>query len=75
MAPTWCAAWMKNAEEPLRIAPCRTQFFIFPSNRKTGSAQSPEERDADYWKRHGSGLSRDVFDSFLKYQTAMQSTF
>jgi len=59
----------KMAEEPLRIAPVRRSFYLSVETGRTGSAQSLEERDADYWESGWIWLVAGRVDSFLKYQT------
>ena len=51
-------------------------FYLNVSPRNWCSAISAKNAALDYWESGMDlGLSRDMFDSFLQYQTAMQQTF
>ena len=68
-------AWLKNLYG-IALKPDAV-FYSRCAAGGTGAAESCQERDAwiigkAAWTW---GLSRDMFDSFLKYQTAMQSAF
>jgi thymidylate kinase len=66
-------AWLKNL---YGIAPEPDAVFYLSWNRRNWCSAISPKRDAGLLgKRHGLGLSRDMFDSFLKYQTAMQGAF
>ncbi len=67
-------AWLKNlygiALEP------DTVFYLSVEPQELVQRNLSKNATLDYWESGMDiGLSRDVFDSFLKYQTQMQDTF
>src|ERR1700691_383614 len=67
-------AWLKNlygiALEPDAV------FYLSVEPQELVQRNLSKNATLDYWESGMDiGLSRDVFDSFLKYQTAMQETF
>ena len=67
-------AWLKNlygiALEPDAV------FYLSVEAHELVQRNLAKSATLDYWESGMDlGLSRDVFDSFLKYQTAMQQTF
>ena len=67
-------AWLKNiygiALEPDAV------FYLNVSPEELVQRSFAKNTALDYWESGMDlGLSRDMFDSFLKYQTAMQMTF
>jgi dTMP kinase len=67
-------AWLKNlygmALEPDAV------FYLSVDAEELVQRNLSKSATLDYWESGGDlGLSRDVFDSFVKYQTAMQSAF
>jgi dTMP kinase len=66
--------WLKNlygiAPEPDAV------FYLSVEPEELVQRNLSKTATLDYWESGMDiGLSRDVFDSFLKYQTAMQATF
>ena len=67
-------AWLKNlyglALEPDAV------FYLNVSPEELVQRTFAKNAALDYWESGmDQGLSRDLFDSFMKYQTAMQKTF
>ncbi len=67
-------AWLKNlygiAVEPDAV------FYLSVEAQELVQRNLAKSATLDYWESGMDlGLSRDVFDSFLKYQTAMQMAF
>ena len=67
-------AWLKNlygiALEPDAV------FYLNVPPEELVQRSFAKNTALDYWESGMDlGLSRDMFDSFLKYQTAMQQTF
>jgi dTMP kinase len=68
------AAWLKNlygmALEPDAV------FYLNVPPAELVQRSFAKNAALDYWESGMDlGLSRDMFDSFMKYQTAMQKTF
>jgi dTMP kinase len=67
-------AWLKNvygiALEPDAV------FYLNVPNEELVQRNFAKNMSLDYWESGMDlGLSRDMFDSFMKYQTTMQNTF
>jgi len=67
-------AWLKNvygiALEPDAV------FYLNVPNEELVQRNFAKNMSLDYWESGMDlGLSRDMFDSFMKYQTIMQNTF
>jgi dTMP kinase len=67
-------AWLKNlygiAVEP------DTVFYLNVPPEELVQRNFAKNAALDYWESGMDlGLSRDMFDSFMKYQTSMQNTF
>ncbi|MCX6894395.1 MAG: dTMP kinase [Verrucomicrobia bacterium] len=68
------AAWLKNLYG-MALKPDAVFYLEVPPEELVQRNLS-KNATLDYWESGMDlGLSRDVFDSFLKYQTAMQATF
>ncbi len=68
------AAWLKNLYG-MALQPDAVFYLEVPPEELVQRNLSKNAM-LDYWESGMDlGLSRDVFDSFLKYQTAMQATF
>ena len=68
------AAWLKNL---YGIAPVPDAvFYLAVEPNELVQRNLAKNAQLDYWESGMDlGLSRDMFDSFLKYQTAMQAAF
>src|SRR5438105_2439671 len=67
-------AWLRNlyciAREPAAV------FYLNVRPQELVQRSFAKNAALDYWESGMDlGLSRDMFDSFMKYQTAMQQTF
>src|SRR6059036_1639974 len=67
-------AWLKNVYG-IALVPDAV-FYLNVSPEQLVQRNFAKNHALDYWESGMDlGLSRDMFDSFLKYQTAMQETF
>jgi dTMP kinase len=68
------AAWLKNLYG-IALVPDAV-FYLSVEPQELVQRNLAKNAALDYWESGMDlGLSRDMFDSFLKYQTAMQAAF